>query len=68
MLKVQPSRDTNLDPRLHMDALHCPLCLLSLESAAEIHAAGVQNPWASETPPQTVTVTGFQVLDADAED
>ncbi|MFJ3665081.1 hypothetical protein ACIPSE_01355 [Streptomyces sp. NPDC090106] len=68
MLQVQPSRDTKLDPRLHMDALHCPFCLLSLESAAEVKAAGVQNPWALETPPQTVTVTGFQVLDTESED
>lgn len=67
MLKVLPSRDIKLGPRLLMDALHCPLCLLSLESPAEVRAAGVQDPWQSGNPPQTMAVSGFQVHSPDAE-
>ncbi|MFQ6144980.1 hypothetical protein ACLMNJ_18170 [Streptomyces seoulensis] len=68
MLKVHPSRDIKLGPQLLMDALHCPLCSLSLESPAEVRAADVQNPWATGTPPQTMAVSGFQVPDVAAED
>ncbi|MFJ5018597.1 hypothetical protein [Streptomyces griseoluteus] len=61
MLQVQPSRDIKLGPQLLMEALHCPLCLLSLESPAELSAGQVQNPWSTGISPQTMTVTGFQI-------
>ncbi|WP_424570776.1 hypothetical protein [Streptomyces sp. CH-036] len=61
MLQMRPSRDLQNGNQMILESLHCPLCSLFLESAAEVEAANVKDPWKSEKRPQTMTVTGFSV-------